>query len=164
MRTLVLFIVLASMVIVQGCVGDDTFNFNSPLPRKDATPDDLQNLTFQFADSDAFDVSLRPAGSPVQDATLTFGDFEADGDGDPNTGPFTLESEGITAGGSVTLGSCTFSFTYSNFPPEEVERPQADDVIIMDPCDIVDGLGSLDVTNIGTGIRSVSTKPTPIAK
>lgn len=166
MLPLLLLIVFASVVTVQGCVGDDAFDWNAPIgpifERRDATSADLQDLVFQFDDGGAFDVNPRPAGSPAQGVTLTFGDFEDDGDGDPNTGPFTLESEGGTAGGSVTLGSCIFSF--SDFSPEEVERPQADDVIIMDPCHIFDNLGILEVTNMETGISSTSAIPTPVAE
>lgn len=161
MRAVVMFIGLASIVTVLGCdiVGDDAFDLNAPLPQRNATPADLQNMFFQFANGGAFDVSPPPDDSPVQEVTLTFGDFEADGDGDPNTGPFTLESEGLSAGGTVTIGSCTFSFTFSDFPPEVVGRPQADDVIIMNPCRIVDAIGSLDVTNVETEARSVSGLP-----
>ena len=51
-----------------------------------ATPADLANQAFAFADGQAF----APALANVA-VTLTFGDFTNDGDGNPNTGPFTLD-------------------------------------------------------------------------
>jgi hypothetical protein len=89
-----------------------------PVP---ATPANLQQSTFFFADGTIFGL----VNSPVTLATGTFVD---------NVGDFALTAHGLVASGSLTLGSCTFVVTTSTFPVGQ--GPQVGGQLIVDPCQI----------------------------
>lgn len=106
-----------------------------------ATPANLQQTTFTFLDGAAFGLP----GTPV---TLAIGTFEG------NAGDFTLASDAFIASGEVTLGSCTFAFLESTFPP--ARGPQVGDHLRMDPCQVDAVDGRLMTTNTALNATSTS--------
>ena len=110
-----------------------------PVP---ATPANLQQTTFAFADGAIFGLVNIPV-------TLATGTFVDNG----NVGDFALTANGLVASGSVVVGSCTFLVTTSTFPAGQ--GLQVSDQIILDPCQVDAIDGRLIVTNAG-----VSSTPT----
>lgn len=104
-----------------------------------ATANDLTNRSFDFSSGVSQNLATRlglPAG---QAFAVQFGGFTG------NTAPVTLESSGQTATGTMTLGSCTFLFTQSNFPTGR--GPQAGTQFLADPCEIETRLRFLRLTD-----------------
>jgi hypothetical protein len=93
-----------------GCGGDGDDNNKGGAAGAAAARATLENKTFTFADGAVF-------GLAGQAVTLTFGNFDADGDRDPSTGPFTLQAGGNRAAGSVKLGSCRYTVASSTAHP-----------------------------------------------
>ncbi len=115
-----------------------------------ATPSDLENRVFLFADGVAFAPALADT-----EVTLTFGDF-----GGTNTGPFTLEAATGTATGTVTVASCTLAVATSTFDPTTVSELQPGATVPLDPCEVDPADGRLRVQNATTGAISTSAVPT----
>jgi hypothetical protein len=136
---------VAGLLCIFGCSDDGGTS------RRTATPADLESRAFTFADGGAFAASL--ANTAV---TLTFRDFGDDGDGNPNTGPFTLASAAGTAGGTVTVGSCTLAIEESTFEAATFPDLQAAQTITLDPCEIHPDDNRLRVQNAATGVTSTS--------
>jgi Putative Ig domain/Bacterial Ig domain len=112
-----------------------------PVP---ATPANLQQTTFLFADGAIFGL----ANIPVTLVTGTFVD---------NVGDFALTASGLVASGSVTIGSCTFVVTTSTFPPGQ--GLQVGDRLVLDPCQIDAIDRRLIVTNGSVGVTATSSPP-----
>ncbi|GIX48088.1 MAG: hypothetical protein KatS3mg131_2299 [Candidatus Tectimicrobiota bacterium] len=145
---LVLVAALAAVALL-GCDGDEE-------AQRSATPADLSGREFVFADGRAFAAAL--AGQAV---TLTFGDFAADGDGNPNTGPFSLVAAGDTAQGTVTVASCSFAIAASTFDPGTFPELQPEETLPRE-CR-VDAEGRLQVRDPATDATSTSQPPSPAA-
>jgi YVTN family beta-propeller protein len=109
----------------------------------------LENKTFTFADGAAFGL----AGQPV---TLTFGNFDADGDRDPSTGPFTLVAGGNRAAGSVKLGSCRYTVASSTITALPLQT-----TIMHDPCEVDATTGAYHGTSVANAVTATSAPPTP---
>src|SRR4029434_8344577 len=71
-----------------------------------ATSSDLTNRSFTFPSGAGPDLATVLVLPPRQAFTLQFGNFSG-----TNVGPVTLDSSSGDASGTVTLGSCTFSFS-----------------------------------------------------
>lgn len=115
-----------------------------------ATPADLANLVFPFADGVAFSQVL--AGTAV---TLTIEEIDS-----AQTGPFTLEAAGSTATGTVTIASCNLSIQTSTFAAGAFPGLQGGATVPLDPCEVHVTNGSLRVQNTDTGAISTSAVPT----
>jgi hypothetical protein len=89
-----------------------------PVP---ATPANLQQTTFFFADGAIFGLANRPA-------TLATGTFVG------HVGDFALTANGLVASGNVAIGSCTFVVTTSTFPGGQ--GLQVGDQLVVDPCQV----------------------------
>lgn len=140
-----LILALLGLIIFYGCGGgEDEF------VRISASASTLQQRAFVFPDAAAFGL----AGS---ERNLTFGDFDRDGDGNPNTGLFTLD---FSASGTVTLTgtTCGLLITESSFA-KTLPGLQPRQTLRFDPCTIAPADGSLRVKNTATGIVSTSAPP-----
>ena len=115
---------------------------------------DLENQVFTFGDGAAF-------GLTGQAVTLAFRDFNTDGDGNPNTGPFTLDAAAGTAAGTVTIGSCNLAFENdaNTFDPATFPQLQPGETIRLDSCEVNTDDGSLHVQNATTAATSTSNPP-----
>lgn len=118
---------------------------------------DLENQAFTFGDGAAF-------GLTGEAVTLAFRDFTTDGDGNPNTGPFTLDAAAGTATGTVTIGSCNLVFDNeaNTFDPAMFPQLQPGETLLLDPCEVNDDDGSLQVQNMTTNAISTSNPPDTI--
>ena len=139
-----------------GCGDDDDDNNNqgggggnAPPSAAVATRATLENKTFTFADGAVF-------GLAGQQVTLTFGNFDVDGDNDPGTGPFTLAADGNRAAGSVKLGSCRYTVASSTFTALPLQT-----TIRHDPCEVDVTTGAYRSTNVDNGVTATSAPPTP---
>jgi Putative Ig domain/Bacterial Ig domain len=112
-----------------------------PVP---ATPANLQQTTFLFADGAIFGLAHIPV-------TLATGTFVG------NVGDFALTASGLVASGSVTIGSCTFVVTTSTFPPGQ--GLQVGDRPVLDPCQVAAIDRRLIVTNGSVGVTATSSPP-----
>jgi hypothetical protein len=112
-----------------GCGGGGGF--------ENAAPAELENMAFTFADGSAI-------GLPGQAVTLAFGDFAG-----TNTGPFTLQADGGTATGTVTVSSCLFDVLTSTIEALPVGTQ------INTDCEL-SGDDELRITNLDTGESSTS--------
>jgi hypothetical protein len=84
---------------------------------------------------------------------LTFGDFDRDGDGNPQTGLFALDA----VQGIATLpASCDLLITSS---PLTIPALQAGQTLHFEPCAVAPSDGSLRVENANTGAVSISDPP-----
>ena len=121
-----------------------------------AAANDLANRSFTFPSGLSQTLAARyglPAG---QMFTLQFGTFTG------MTAPFTLDSEGQTASGPVTLGSCTFRFDQSGF--RTGQGPQAGAQIVADPCEIEVNLRFLRLTDPQSRESVTSTAAVPLTR
>lgn len=134
-------LLLGTSLALVGCSSDDEED------QRDATAADLSNRSFAFSNGAAF-------GLANQAVTLTFGDFSADGDNNPNTGPFTLTAgSNRTATGVTVIASCDLTARVSTIP-----EFAANTTLNMDPCEVGPN-GELTVINRNTGQGSVSSAP-----
>ncbi|MGE3539435.1 MAG: hypothetical protein AB7N91_18630 [Candidatus Tectimicrobiota bacterium] len=93
-----------------------------------ASAGDLANRSFTFPNGVNQTLSARLGLPTGQAFSLQFGSFTG------VTAPMTLESNGQTASGTVTLGSCTLRFEQSSFASGR--GPQAGTQFLADPCEI----------------------------
>jgi hypothetical protein len=147
---LLVLLLCAGPLALLGCSSDGN-------DRRAARATDLENQVFTFADGTAF-------GLAGQTTTLAFRDFDTDGDGNPNTGPFTLTSAANTATGTVTLGSCDLGFNdvLNTFDPATLPQLQPGQTLRLDPCAVDTDDGHLQVQNVATGAVSISDPPNPV--
>jgi Cohesin domain/Bacterial Ig domain len=115
-----------------------------PVP---ATPANLQQTTFNFADGAIFGLANIPA-------TLATGTFAG------NVGDFALAGNGLVASGSLVIGSCTFLVATSTFPAGQ--GLQVGDQLILDPCQIDAIDRRLIVTNATVRLTATSSPPVVI--
>lgn len=148
MRGIVVLLITIGVLVLMGCESSSDDDFQS------ATSGELANRRFPFADGAAF-------GLPNEAVTLTFGDFDSDGDGNPDTGPFSLESASGTATGTVTVGSCRLAIDASTFDGVASPFLQLGQAIRLNPCEVNQEDDSLRVRNVETDIESASNVPTP---
>ncbi len=149
-RGSVALVLLAAVLILFGC-SDGGSDDIAP-----AAATDLANQNFEFADGAAF-------GLAGQTVTLTVGDFANDGDGNANTGPFTLTSASGTATGTLTIGSCTLLILTTTFDALTDPGFQVGQTVLLDPCNVNRGSRALEVRNADTNAVSESDRPTPNA-
>jgi hypothetical protein len=149
MFRLMVVLVMVAMLALVGCSDDDDGDGDFV----EATPADLENLAFAFTDCGAFDPGLD--GDPC---VVSFGNF-IDNPDDPDTGlgTFTLTSGGSTAEGAVTVGSCEYDVTESNFA--EGTGPQVGNQFTHDPCEIDEVTGAYRGENEATGDVATSAAP-----
>ena len=155
---LVALLVLVSPFAMLGCNGDGDGNNNvaapppAPAPTSiltNATTNTLAHRIFTFPNGLSANLAARTGLPQGQAFTLRFGDF-----GGTPTGPVALDSGSNTASGTVTIGSCNFQFTQSNFPARQ--GPQAGTQFIADPCQIDTTTGALILTDAQTGETATS--------
>ena len=115
-----------------------------PVP---ATPANLQQTTFNFADGTIFGLANIPV-------TLATGTFVGD------VGDFALTGNGLVASGSVVIGSCTFLVTTSTFPAGQ--GLQVGDQIVLDPCQVDAIDRRLIATNAIIRLTAASSPPVVI--
>jgi DNA-binding beta-propeller fold protein YncE len=140
--------IATGVLVLVGCESSSNGDFQT------ATSGELANRSFSFAEGAAF-------GLPNEAVTLTFGDFDSDGDGNPNTGSFSLVSESGTATGIVTVGSCNLSVGVSTFDAIALPDLQAGRSILADPCAVDVEENTLQIRNQDSGIEAISNPPTP---
>jgi hypothetical protein len=112
-----------------------------PVP---ATPANLQQTTFTFADGAIFGLANIPV-------TLATGTFVG------NIGDFALTANGLVASGSLAIGSCTFLVTTSTFPIGQ--GLQVGDQLVLDPCQVDAIDRRLIVTNAILRLTATSSPP-----
>ena len=146
MRGLITLALVVSLSMMLGCGSSGSDSASA-----DATVADLENQVFTFMDGAAF-------GLVGQAVTLRFGDFNNDGDGNPNTGPVALEvpaTDGL-ATGTATVSSLELDFFDSagiaDIPPATAFSFAA----------TINDDRSLNLTNMATGALSVSDAPQAI--
>ena len=122
----------------------DTVDITVRQVNRVVTPLDLENLVFTFSDGVAFSQALADT-----EVTLSFEDF-----GGTLTGPFTLESAGNTATGTVTVASCSLSVQTSTFALASFPGLQPGSTVLLDPCELNTDDGSMRVQNANTGAIS----------
>jgi hypothetical protein len=133
-------------VVLAACPGGDGTDTVEDVARVPATVADVQRRVFSFPDAAAF-------GRPRFPMELTFGDFDRDGDGNPQTGLFALDA----VQGIVTLpASCDLLITSS---PLTIPVLQAGQTLHFEPCAVAPSDGSLRVENANTGTVSISDPP-----
>ena len=115
-----------------------------PVP---ATPANLQQTTFNFADGTIFGLANIPV-------TLATGTFVGD------VGDFALTGNGLVASGNVVIGSCTFLVTTSTFPAGQ--GLQVGDQIVLDPCQVDAIDRRLIATNAIIRLTAASSPPVVI--
>lgn len=147
-RNVMTLMVVAGTLVLVGCTSSGDSNFQA------ATEGTLENRNFTFADGAAF-------GLPDQAVTLTFGNFAGDGDENPNTGPFSLESASGTATGTITVGFCRLVIGTSTFDAVAFPTLQPGRTVLLDPCELSPEDDALRVRNADTDIVSTSNTPTP---
>ena len=154
---LMALLVLVSTFAMLGCNGGGDGNNNNaatslPVPTStltNATANNLAHRIFTFPNGFSTNLAARTGLPQGQAFTLRFGDF-----GGATTGPVTLDSGSNTASGTVTIGSCNFQITQSNFPARQ--GPQAGTQFIADPCQINTTTGALILTDAQTGETATS--------
>jgi hypothetical protein len=112
-----------------------------PVP---ATPANLQQTTFTFADGAIFGLANIPV-------TLATGTFVG------NVGDFALTANGLVASGSLAIGSCTLLVATSTFPVGQ--GLQVGDQLVLDPCQVDAIDGRLIVTNAILRLTATSSPP-----
>jgi hypothetical protein len=142
---------LGSLVALMGCTTSGGSNFFA------ATPATLENQVFAFTDGRAFAAALANVA-----VTLSFGDFTNDGDGNPNTGPFTLTTAAGTARGTVTIASCNLAVETSTLVAGTFPELQPGQIVLLNPCLVNGDDNSIRVQNANTGAVSTSDEPNPI--
>ena len=116
-----------------------------PVP---ATPANLQQMTFIFADGTIFGLANVPV-------TLATGTFVG------NVGDFALTGNGSVASGNVVIGSCTFVAVTSTFPAGQ--GLHVGDRLVLDPCQIDAIDGRLIATNaVVSSTPTISNPPVVI--
>lgn len=139
--------VLCAVMLV-ACPGGDGTDTVEDVARVPATVADVQRRVFSFPDAAAF-------GRPGDSMELTFGDFDRDGDGNPQTGLFALDA----VQGIVTLpASCDLLITSSPFDAT-IPELQPGQTLHFEPCAVAPSDGSLRVENANTGAVSISGPP-----
>lgn len=134
-------------VMLVACPGGDGTDTAEDVARVPATVADVQRRVFSFPDAAAF-------GRPRFPMALTFGDFDRDGDGNPQTGLFALDTD---VQGIVTLpASCDLLITSS---PLTIPALQVGQTLHFEPCAVAPSDGSLRVENAQTGAVSISDPP-----
>ncbi len=113
-----------------------------------ATANDLTNRSFTFTNGAGPNLVKVTELPPGQAFTMQFANF-----GGTNVGPVTLDSGGSTASGTVTLGSCTFRFDRSTFPPGRGPQSGAQPFTI-DPCEVDRNNKTLRLTTSGESLVS----------
>jgi DNA-binding beta-propeller fold protein YncE len=153
-RGMMAMLLLLRALALLGCGGGGGGNGDG---LRAALATDLENQTFTFADGAAF-------GLTGETTTLAFRDFNTDGDGDPNTGPFTLDAAAGTATGTVTIGSCNLAFDNdtNTFDADTFPQLQPGETLRLDPCEVNTEDGILQVENASTAATSTSNAPTTI--
>jgi DNA-binding beta-propeller fold protein YncE len=138
-RSTGVLVLLVGMLALVGCETGD----------RQAGAGDLENRAFTFTNAAVF-------GLTGQAVTLTFGDFDADGN--PNRGPVTLQvaASGGRASGTATIGSLDLTFSQSN----NLQEIPAGTKFFLDLTVIVDG--SIVLTNRSTSVSSASEVPNAI--
>lgn len=123
-------LVMAGSLVLVGCEGNDTVNdliddlTTFEIASKAVDGDNaelLEDLSFTFDDGDVFGAGLNGDETRLMFDTVSNG-----------TGNFTLTSDGNTASGTVTFGSCDLTVTASDFVA--ADGPQTDDVIELPTC------------------------------
>ena len=112
-----------------------------PVP---ATPANLQQTAFTFADGTLFGLGNIPA-------TLAIGTFVG------NVGDFALTANGLVAIGSLAIGSCTLLVATSTFPGGQ--GLQVGDQLILDPCQVDAIDRRLIATNAILRVTAASSPP-----
>jgi hypothetical protein len=112
-----------------------------PVP---ATPANLQQTTFTFADGAIFGLAHIPV-------TLATGTFVG------NVGDFALTANGLVASGSLAIGSCTLLVATSTFPGGQ--GLQVGNQLVLDPCQVDAIDGRLIVTNAILRLTATSSPP-----
>jgi hypothetical protein len=144
-------LVIIGLLMVLGCSNDDDSASVA------AAPSDLMNQSFAFPGGAGPDLAAVLGLPQGQAFTMQFGNFIG-----TNTGPVTLDSGGNDASGTVTIGSCTFSFDRSTFPVGS--GPQSDTQFTIDPCQINRGDNTLRlVAPSGEALVSAAAIPLPTA-
>ena len=115
-----------------------------PVP---ATPANLQQTTFIFADGAIFGLANIPV-------TLATGTFVG------NVGDFALTANGLVAIGSLAIGSCTLLVATSTFPVGQ--GLQVGDQLVLEPCQIDAIDRRLIVTNAILRLTATSSPPVVI--
>lgn len=159
---LMVLMVLMSPLAMLGCNGGGDGNNNNaapslPVPTSNptnATANNLAHRMFTFPNGLSANLAARTGLPQGQALTLRFGDF-----GGATTGPVTLDSGSHTASGTVTIGSCNFQITQSNFPARQ--GPQAGTQFVADPCQIDTTIGALILTDPQTGETATSSASNP---
>jgi len=118
--------------------------FRAALVPVPATPANLQQTTFAFADGAIFGLANIPV-------TLATGTFVG------NIGDFALTANGLVASGSLTIGSCTLLVTTSTFPVGQ--GLQVGDQLVLDPCQIDAIDRRLIATNAILRLTAISRPP-----
>lgn len=131
---------------VQGAAQTVALTLQRVLISRPALPNDLAQRVFVFPEGAAFEIT-----SSLGEIRLAFGRFTG------NTSPFTLAAGGFTTRGTVTLGSCHFLASTSDFPPGE--GVPAGGQLLLDPCEVDSADGRLLVQHAVTGNRSISRPP-----
>lgn len=93
-----------------------------------ATAADLQNRSFTFQDGAGPALAALMGIPQRQSFTVQFTNFNG-----TNTGPMTLTSNGQTASGTVTIGSCAFRVERSSF--QAGQGPQFGAQFTINPCE-----------------------------
>jgi hypothetical protein len=141
-------VVLCAVALV-ACPGGDGTDTVQDVARVPATVADVQRRVFSFPDAAAF-------GRPGFSMELTFGDFDGDGDSNPQTGLFALDA----AQGIATLqASCDLLITTSTFDETVLPGLQPGQTLHFEPCAVAPSDGSLRVENAQTGAVSISDPP-----
>ena len=106
-------------------------------------PQSLSYKAFVYSNGAVFDAGLNR-----RKTRLTFGDLSG------AVGPFTLESDDVSARGTASIGSCNLEVIASDFPKSQ--GPQAGTLIELDPCKLDRATEQLVLTNADTGIEATS--------
>ncbi len=144
MLALAALVLLAGMLTVLGCTGDDDVFFM--FTGRDAATADLGNRSFTFefvANGIAFDLSLEN-----QPTILELGQFDA-----MNTAPFSLQASGLTATGNATLDQSILTLTFLQVDPG-LPFTAGQNIQLEAQVDIDDD--RLEVTNTETGASTTS--------
>ena len=143
-------IAVTAVGLAPGCSDDEE---EDEFPVRDATPADLAGREFGFP-PDFFE-----PGDPREGEipTVTFSDFDTDGDGDPMTAKVSIVTATSVAGGTLRIGSCIFE---SLFLAIDGEEPAVDDTVDTFDCEVTIEFGNLVLTS-ANGEEDFSSTPSP---